>query len=614
MKAPSCLAWASRWIGCLAFLASGCQLLFGDYKVVPAAAGGAAGVAGTASAVTCDANGTYRCQGATLQICEDHTWTERKICPTAVQCNGPGGNCHTCEPGSWQCSSFKLQQCLPSGDGWLDKDRCIREVRCNAITQACDKCETGEAECDGQYLKICNKDHTDWVVTDCIDPNLCNTTSRDCRKCAAGVDFQCSGSTLLRCNEKSQWEAADTCANAELCRATLETRTAAPTAWDGSCNAPACEAGDHRCNPANPPELQECPPSRVAWSTINTCYTAELCDASAGVCKPGCAPGTSRCEGASLEQCLEDGTGWERTQLCSSSSQCDAEEGTCHACTEGDYGCKEEVLRQCSASREWVTVKACASPELCSQRVDQASCRAPGCPKAGQYRCNGKNLEVCPATLLSWELVKTCETEGLCSADHALCNDPICKAAGTVECQGKVRRRCDAMRANWEPLDTCGANQICSVEQGCLGECPTPDMQCSGRLLEKCSVDTATQTPKWETLRDCYTAGLCDSVKLACVEPKCGTNEYRCFSQQLRKCNANRTDWDSVKDCAAGQICDASGQQCHICTADNYGSSRRATVPAARRATIKLPAPATSAMPVINNARSSRFRPVAPPA
>jgi hypothetical protein len=73
----------------------------------------------------------------------------------------------------------------------------------------------------------------------------------------------------------------------------------------------------------------------------------------------------------------------------------------------------------------------------------------------------------------------------------------------------------------------------------------------------------------WERIQTCVSAGLCAQSVAAdsrvCTVPPCAVGQHQCVGQSLQRCNAQRTGFEVVTTCAAGQICDAPNQQCDIC-------------------------------------------------
>lgn len=560
MKASSFLACPSRWISLCALSVMGCQLIFGDYKTQP-------GEPGIGS--SCDASGAERCDGATLEICEGHTWIEKEQCPTSQQCDASRSECLACVPGAVECLASELQRCGSDGESWSATERCVSSIQCNAKTGKCDPCEADEAVCEGQYLKLCNADHTAWNLIDCEDPNLCNSGTRDCRPCKKG-EYQCEGASLKLCNADQEWEVIEGCASEALCKLTAAQQAEPGDDGVRRCIAPGCpEAGVYRCDPDNPVQPQSCPSSLLGWENTGTsCYTADLCDPTTGRCKNGCKPGNYRCNGAGLEKCNLQGTDWTPVATCTSAAQCDAQAKDCHDCSDGEKSCNGAQLRVCK-NREWVQLGVCSSDELCQSSLALNKCTPPGCNSAGAYQCSGNILQTCPTSQVAWTQAEVCETAGLCDAAKKVCLVPVCSKAGEFRCTGKVLEACSADRASWVPVKTCASTEICSVAEGtCLNGCPDALTQCNGKTIEECYVDDSLQ-PKWRTTdTQCATAALC--VNGACKQPACAVNEYRCTGQQLEVCNADRTGFKLEKTCDAGTTCDAGYHQCDVCVADNF--------------------------------------------
>ncbi len=574
-------------------LLAGCQVLFGDFEFKPAKSGAAVGGGGGQNTTSggssnlpteCNSNGTYRCNGAALEMCENAQWVSQRICDSAAQCDQDHVRCRPCAPNSLRCSAFRLERCMASGEGWELVEECKTAARCDAANGKCATCGVDEAYCSGALLNVCNADRTDWDPTRCLNANLCSTTSRSCRPCLTG-EYQCNQATLQRCNEAQQWVSADECASNALCEASRTTKAvleAKGQTWSGKCDAPLCTSGAFRCNPDNAAQLQTCPPSRDTWEAVATCYTAALCDASAGKCKDGCQPGTYQCSGAQLLHCVADGTKFEQIQVCPSAAQCSAAKQTCMPCVAGDYQCNGAKLQRCSASQAWENIAACVTQELCISSAQKRTgvCDPPGCTPAGAQQCGGTTkavLQVCPTSQLAWSDKQTCATPGLCDKGLAACIPPVCDVAGQSRCTGQNHEKCDANRKNWVIDETCTASQICDVTKGCLGQCPTPAQRCSGKQIEICSVNKDTQAPEWLPGKACPSAALCsvDGTGTAvCGTVTCTTaGQYSCSGQALRVCSDGLDKWNPVTTCTADQRCDAAGKQCDNCVAGNFACS-----------------------------------------
>jgi hypothetical protein len=88
-----------------------------------------------------------------------------------------------------------------------------------------------------------------------------------------------------------------------------------------------CSDGALRCDGV---ELQAC--SSDDWHTLQSCASGALCQAglASGQCPmPACAPGETRCVGATPERCNRGRTDWESVERCATPDLCDAVAGRC---------------------------------------------------------------------------------------------------------------------------------------------------------------------------------------------------------------------------------------------------------------------------------------------
>ena len=574
-------------------LLGGCQFVFGDFELKPTRSEvggqGSTSAGGTTSTSVsegaCSSEGSYRCNGANLEICQGSKWQTKLPCPTAAQCDKDHARCRTCAPGTTRCSAFRLERCQDSGESWSLVEACLAADRCDSVNGTCATCKVDEAFCSGPRLNVCNSARAGWDVTVCDNANLCSTSSRSCRRCVAG-EYQCNQNSLQRCSDGLEWVTVEECASNVLCASSLITQStlaARNEGWNGKCDLPLCSSGAYRCDPTNLAQLQTCPPGRDHWESVGSaCYTAALCDATAGKCADGCVPGTYQCNGAQLLHCIADGTMYEQVQICPTAAQCSTAKQTCMPCVVGDLQCNGAQLQQCNASQAWVNLGACATSELCalSAKSKSTTCTPPGCiPPAGTERCDGPNkatLQVCPPSLVNWVDKEVCATPGLCDTGKTACIPPVCDYAGQTRCTGQKHENCDASRKTWSTDATCTSSQICDVAKGCLGQCPAVAQRCNGRQIEICSVNTTTQAPAWTNGDACASAALCSvnaTTGIArCILPACLVPGYSCVGQQLHLCSVG-LDADQVVTCSATQICDKAGGQCDNCIAGNFSCS-----------------------------------------
>ncbi len=560
---------------------AGCHWLAGDFEVGAVSTAGAGGTeAGDVpvGVASCDA-GDVRCQGAALQRCDpaaDPPWRTTQTCPSTVTCDAQAALCHVCSPGEHRCAGWELESCNAVGSDFDRIALCNSSVYCDAVAGRCLTCLAGEAHCEGAALSVCNGTGDGWVVTQCESADLCNERSQSCRCCSPG-ELQCAGTTLRECVADCAWQPVVDCATPELCTATVQRYPATSAdGWTGQCDPPVCDPGTYLCAPEDGRQLLGCPPSRSGWEVFDTCATAALCDAAAGVCQAGCGPGITpgsyRCEGAELQQCSLDGTRFETVKTCATADQCNATRQDCVACVPGEHECSGSTLRRCTEASTWESFAECASSVLCL--AAEGRCESPGC-EAGAYDCDGTVLRRCGPDNSSWETVDYCVTDALCDVAGGHCDPPGCPQAGAVDCAGNVLRSCPSSLVAWEVLQTCPEGWLCDAQgQTCRGECPTPPFQCQAGVPMECREDAAG-VPSWQpTGPPCTTDPLCFASEWGawCLEPVCQVGAFQCTDgtpQVLQTCAVGRDRWDDVATCA-GEICDPIGEQCDICVANQF--------------------------------------------
>ncbi len=383
-----------------------------------------------------------------------------------------------------------------------------------------------------------------------------------------------------------------------------------------------CKLGEYRCNGEY---LLACDAADTGWSLKDTCASGALCDAKGKHCSV-CKDGDSRCNGADREQCAADGGAWKLREHCTAENLCS--ESSCDGCvTDGQLDCSvAPLLRKCEDGA-WVTLDDCGSQAVCEATTAYAGtnsdwdekCVAPGCDKAGSYRCQGSVLQRCPPERDAWTTVDTCANEDLCDAAATRVNSttdpnaaatldmckPVCPNPGAFECDGPTLTQCRTNQTGFDVIKACPADTECDPNAGDCGQLCTPGrFQCNGANLRKCGSDghwvntakcetsalcnvsndgatgacvaspcgtadftcSATKLQKcrddrtgYDDYRTCISAALCDAPSARCIEPTCPeANAYQCFGQDLRQCSADQTRWLPITTCAAGQYCDAS--------------------------------------------------------
>jgi len=457
------------------------------------------------SLIGCDGNGHH----IQLDECASSQLCQRTLDDRASNPTGWNGKCSTgCTPGAYQCNPdnpSELRACPPSGVGWEHVEPCGPPELGNAADL---KCETGcgvppgTYRCNGAQLELCRADGTAFeLLKTCQDASHCNTQKRDCVACVPG-EYHCSGSTLQTCTSSLTWSTVKSCASAALCNAT-----------QGTCIDPGCtRAGAYQCSGA---VLQQCRTDLTAWADVATCVTSTLCDAANGRCKDvKCDyPGDYRCQGNTRQICDEATRDWKDVNTCTSNQACDLTAST---------GCRDtcpEPPARCN------TVSGQTDAQVCTM-VD-------GRPK--------------------WTTVATCATSALCSAGDAgaLCNPPVC-AANQYSCDGQSLLRCATGRHKWDVVKTCAAGQLCDSVGGQCDVCTPNTYSCNSILqLQKCTADGQFMNvvDNCPSVADCYTSA--DRLTGYCY--RCASGAAQCDgSTRIRTCAADRRGWNPATSCANG--------------------------------------------------------------
>ncbi|HKO93859.1 MAG TPA: hypothetical protein VJU61_22050 [Polyangiaceae bacterium] len=197
---------------------------------------------------------------------------------------------------------------------------------------------------------------------------------------------------------------------------------------------------------------------------------------------------------------------------------------------------------------------------------------------ASELRCVGASLQICREDLSGFRTARVCSTPQLCCSDPNRCpSGPTCLAPscapGDFRCDGRTLNICNEEQTGWTPISTCSSAAQCNAS---LGRCtdqpcsPTvPDRQCSGGDLLSCA------SSSWAPLGACETQALCSAEpsNYGCTETRClvGDNTlpspFRCANGDLQRCNDEQTGFEFVETCLnalhcnglMGEVGDAQG-------------------------------------------------------
>lgn len=390
-------------------------------------------------------------------------------------------------------------------------------------------CQPREVRCDGAALQICRTDQRGFrTARVCSTPELCCDDPARCPgdlgcqapACAAG-EFRCEGELLSVCNDaQTGWAPLATCPSAAQCSTTL-----------GRCTEQACSPTlpVRQCNQG---ALQECRPE--GWSTLAQCESTGLCnpDATATACRrTSCTdvrgdgeldlPSPFKCDNGELLRCNDRQAEWEFVETCLNLLHCND---------------LSEVLGDLQAAH------------LPLAELEALGCRPPDCTP-GKYRCDeaGRLLR-CNADRTGYTTpVQDCGAPGLCNASLGTCTLQEC-TEGTTQCSGSEYQVCTAQRT-WLTQDTCAGAAQCDPRSGCRpAVCEVTQYRCNGAALERCNVEGTA----WIPIDTCDTAELCNESAKRCEPPTCGAAEQRCSRDgKLQRCSPGRDSWQTTSDCRA---------------------------------------------------------------
>lgn len=496
-----------------------------------------------------------------------------------------------CRGGAARCQGPVLQHCEPDGSGWRSLERCASAALCVAGAGEVSRCIEPVCEpgvsCDGSVLRQCAVDQSGYEPLDtCLSAAHCDASQGACQEapCVPG-ELSCNGASLRRCNgTPTGHDELAACATAALCadlvRGACGEDRASCDLQDATCPAPACEAGELRCEGAR---LETCNAGRNGWDFVDECVTAGVCELSrqnpvaVSCIEPLCAPSDTICSpsGAILACSLEQTEYGTQVAQCRSADFCTPAGCEADPCTPGALSCNGSVLQVCQESADRsslsrVAVGDCQTQQLCQATLTQGAgvppaCLPPQCA-AGELRCAGRQMQACNAGRTDFVNRELCATDGLCEQGAGL---GVCPApCSGFACNGSILRGCNAALTALVDLENCGTAAECnSVAGKCDDPCVPGERRCNGAALEQCQ----SRLDGWQRVETCETGQLCEltlSENRATCEPRrCAPGQRRCTGQALEVCNAGLTAFVTERTCSAGQVCDAANQQCDVCVA-----------------------------------------------
>lgn len=254
-------------------------------------------------------------------------------------------------------------------------------------------------------------------------------------------------------------------------------------------------------------------------------------------------------------------------------------------CIPGDVQCNGNWVERCvpSGSAEpprWTKIEDCASEELC---VEPGVCQAPVCA-AREIRCSGAVSQRCRADRTGWEDLAACESAAHCSLDVQSCSAgggdaPCCLDVpcqpGELRCNSSDLQRCRADQSDLDLVASCATAALCAASvESCVGDagvcecvdaaCAPGETRCEGTTLQRCNADRTG----FEFVEECASSALCEQgqarAPLSCQPAACAAGSFDCTEQgTLRPCRADRTGFDAGQACPGGAaFCDAAQGVC----------------------------------------------------
>lgn len=537
-----------------AFLLVSCHAVVGDYEVAPSDGPDVSPITGSCRP------GEWTCNREFLLECtKDGVWKTSQTCQTASQCDKSAKTCTVCaQAGVRRCNGAQREYCNNTRSGWDSIETCNAPDECSPTH--CGPCIAGEVQCSGatsQNLQVCNANNRWEEVDTCETATLCErsvsmamadpTWTPQCLtpSCVAGT-LSCEGSTLYRCRQSQDgYDRIDICASPALCQLATES----DSTGEAMCPTGCSPAGSFRCT-GN--AVEQCAADQTGWSDPVPCAEPTICDSETGECGSPCELGMKRCNAGTLEACTAQGM-WATEQVCATVALCektpaDGSVSRCNppVCAPQETRCTGAQLEVCNDDRTaFVPLTMCASPALCQCTKDGAC--------AGGIDANGCGVPVC-MPLDSGEMPLRCNPGNALQVDI-----------------------CDASLNSWNVLETCGAEEFCYTADRtapCQIECPAP-LLCDGAELLSCTIkgppvhqaDCATPT-----LCECAVAGTCPTFPNGCGIPQCGGTlpQHQCDVSILQTCQVGRAGWDN-QDCGDGALCypgeapGFTGGYCAIC-------------------------------------------------
>lgn len=560
----------------------------------------------------CSAPGEVRCNGNTLQACdqERRQITESTSCQNGCESVRGDDYCRECEPNHSQCSeSDSMSRRVCSAVGLWETHACPDGAPCYDAGNAdyCGACTPGSVACfSPTQQQLCAMSGTPGQVSDC-PPNepICLAATGKCVGCAPGTPPRCSGAVGSAgrevCGDQGGWQRRDCSGDTPVCHA-------------GNCvacapSATQCTGGrpqDRRqCSAAGAWQAANCNSSDVCWEgdcvECNPTTAAPRCMSSGGPTREVCIDGQWRdqsCDGQQVcvdgaclacdpasqsAQCLPDTNdaarricrdgGWLRSDCAAPTPVC-RDDGRC-VCEEGERRCADNGGRQRCAGGVWID-DACAQAHCrdgeCVECVDDDDCPGdfPACVAGacecdvGDERCTATGAhQVCSGS--TWDNAPCAGDSPTCDSASGAC---VC-SDGARRCESGARQECVA--GSWQeivgsPCTECsssaecsGATPICDGVEcvPCDGDCPG-GLACSsaGRCVECTSLDVGACGGDTPVCSD-------DNVCVECTPTNmgaCDEDTPVCDDDNVCRGCQDQTECGSL-------LCDTASGRCVACLA-----------------------------------------------
>jgi len=459
--------------------------------------------------------GDLRCTGDWVVSCAHslQEWVDNRACDLPNRCDSSGtGSCKACAKGEYRCDGASLQLCNSDRSGWDTIETCSNSNLCHVNLQACAPCASmpTEYQCNGGVLSQCTAQGTWGAPTQCGAPELCSVAadrlSGECKVSAQckPLAYSCKDALLERCDAQGVVRLGmETCASPTLCQQTLSAGAGNPNLL--SCVRPSCDANQARCD-GN--QLLVCSPERTGFAPGRVCSAENPCNPKLRDCGR-CSPGEVFCSGPDLLKCDPSGV-FQLVQTCDSSALCNVAAAQCDP-----PRCEKPGTVTCDASEPLLSVcgddlvphvTQCGTVELCNAR--DARCEVPACEE-GAVRCDRQQLQHCNAAHTAWETDLTCQSGSYCDPASKTCVAGACQGTG-FRCNDVFLERCTP--TGFQRVARCAVPSLCHASMGLCDppQCVPGTFDCMGQYLKKCGDDR-----QWHDIRTCD--GECDKIGGTCL-------------------------------------------------------------------------------------------------